>query len=85
MYKLQHPESIYDNYYMLTDFAPNELPRQIAKDFGYDVMPHVYMGMNPSLNAQRLYDIPLKTALINSRISRFHHFHQFGECVICAF
>lgn len=85
LWKLQHPESIYENYYMLTDFAPNELPREIAKDFGYDVHPDLYMGMSAITNSQRLYNISLKTALINSRISRFHHFHHFGKCLFCAF
>ena len=85
VYKLQHPESILENYYILSDFAPNELPREIARDFGVDVMPDIYMGMSQYTDSKRLYNISLKTALVNSRISRFHHFHPFGQCLFCVF
>lgn len=58
MYKLDHPESIFDNYYILQDFSPNELPRDIAEDFGVNVMPHIYMEMSRSVGNTRQFDLP---------------------------
>lgn len=45
IYKLQHPESIYENFYVLIDFGGSELSREIMRDFAVDVMPHISESM----------------------------------------
>jgi len=53
---------------MLSDFGPTELPREIMKAYGVDVLPKNFKGM--SNENKRSTNIPLETSLIHSRVSR---------------
>ncbi|KAL4448661.1 hypothetical protein ABPG74_012750 [Tetrahymena malaccensis] len=85
MHHILHPESILDNYLIFTDFGYNELPREVAQQFGYDVLPQVSQQMSDRKQQERVYNLPVETALIHSRISRIHHFFEFNKNIICTY
>lgn len=82
VYKLLHPESVMENYFIFNDFTHQELPREIIKDFGVDMIPKAWQQNNLY---KKSLDIPLETTYVFSRTSRVHHFLEFGKCLFCLF
>jgi len=78
-----HPESVYHERNVLIDFNYNDLPRSILRDYVTDIMPQVYRDMPQNEYNKRQYDIPLKTTIIFSKISRFYYYQKAGVNILC--
>ncbi|EGR31534.1 hypothetical protein IMG5_107540 [Ichthyophthirius multifiliis] len=84
-YHILHPESIFENYYILSDFRNTDIAREVVTDFGVDVLPKIGASMSYQQENSRTQQIPLETTLIHSSISRFHHFHKFNANLFCTY
>jgi len=61
---------------MLTDFSPNDLTTEISSNIGVNLLKGMFRGSRSESTPK--HKAPKEISLINSRVSRMHHYHEYG-------